>query len=73
MSCSGFLCPECRIDLGSVDGLTRHFNEIHQKNNQPTKLFKKLFKTDSDIPSQQGKIERHKFPSNRKIILKNTF
>ena len=57
MSASGFICPECKVDLGSVDGLTRHFSEAHQAKNQkqPLNVIKKVLKIDSDLPSQKGK------------------
>lgn len=50
---AGFICPECRIDLGSVDGLTTHFQKIHVKD-KPLNNLKKLFKYDSELPSQQA-------------------
>ena len=54
MSASGFLCPECRVDLGSVDGLMKHFKEYHQKK-QITERIKNVFKPkDLGLPSEKG-------------------
>ena len=55
MSNSGFLCPECRKDLGSLDGLQEHFAVAHgveSKTERIKNVFKGGFKSH---PSQQGK------------------
>ena len=42
----GFICPECRIDFGSSDQLTEHYNNDHvgkptTKPNQTMQLVEK--------------------------------
>ena len=57
---SGFLCPECHQDLGSVTALMSHFSQYHQTQtsaeNSVKSGLKKLIGKKSEIPSQKGKI-----------------
>jgi len=51
---AGFICPECRIDLGSVDCLVQHFQKVHVKD-KPLNNIKKLFKREnSDLLSSKA-------------------
>jgi len=53
---SGFLCPECHQDLGSVKALTDHFQRVHQAREKSTasNWLDGVLGTKKDIPSQKG-------------------
>ena len=58
---SGFLCPECLQDLGSVAALQNHFQLKHSSNNRAESglnkaglKLKKAFGGKVELPSQAG-------------------